>query len=178
MNPPYLVVFLEYFIPTFLIVFVMLYRVAFLKILLVVFGKVSEGITRFLPFTSMGIMRLISAINSQQFIFFTKGDNVANLNKVLMYIIKNEHTNRLKIVNVLREGETETPNLRHDIEVLDRAYPELVIDFVVLHDKFGPELIERLSQDWDIPKNFMFIGSPGDSFPYGIEDLGGVRLVI
>ena len=49
---------------------------------------------------------------------------------------------------------------------------------MVVHGKFGPELIGRLSEEWDIPKNFMFIGSPGDHFLYGLAELGGVRLII
>jgi hypothetical protein len=54
----------------------------------------------------------------------------------------------------------------------------MVVDFIVMKGRFGPELIQELSDKWGIPKNFMFIGSPGDSFPYGIQELGGVRLVI
>ncbi|VAW25607.1 hypothetical protein MNBD_BACTEROID04-86, partial [hydrothermal vent metagenome] len=41
-----------------------------------------------------------------------------------------------------------------------------------------PELIKELSKKWNIPINFMFIGSPSDKFPYKIEELGGVRLII
>ena len=44
--------------------------------------------------------------------------------------------------------------------------------------QFGPELIRELSDKWKIPINFMFIGSPGDHFPYRVEELGGVRLII
>jgi hypothetical protein len=29
-----------------------------------------------------------------------------------------------------------------------------------------------------VPKNQMFIGTPGDRFPHRIETLGGVRLII
>jgi hypothetical protein len=43
---------------------------------------------------------------------------------------------------------------------------------------YGPELIERLSREWGIPKNYMFIGSPSGRFPYRISELGGVRLII
>ena len=43
---------------------------------------------------------------------------------------------------------------------------------------FGPELIERLSKEWSIPKNFMFISSPGEKFSYRVEELGGVRLIL
>jgi hypothetical protein len=47
-----------------------------------------------------------------------------------------------------------------------------------LEGKFGPELIQELSEQWKIPANFMFIGSPGDHFLYGLAELGGVRLII
>jgi len=43
---------------------------------------------------------------------------------------------------------------------------------------FGPELIERLSREWHIPKNYMFIGSPAGNFPHRVAELGGVRLII
>ncbi|TFG97393.1 MAG: APC family permease, partial [Calditrichales bacterium] len=58
------------------------------------------------------------------------------------------------------------------------AYPDIKIDFVKMHGEFGPELIAKLSKEWKIPNNFMFIGSPGDHFPYKVADLGGVRLII
>jgi len=62
--------------------------------------------------------------------------------------------------------------------VLDRAYPDIKIDFVKLHGEFGPEIIQRLSKEWKIPPNFTFIGSPGDHLPYKLANLGGVRLII
>ena len=53
------------------------------------------------------------------------------------------------------------------------------IEFVVIEgEEFGPKLIEKLSKEWKIPKNFMFIGSPGDHFLYGLAELGGVRLIV
>ena len=30
----------------------------------------------------------------------------------------------------------------------------------------------------DVPKNYMFIGTPSDHFPHSIDDLGGVRLIL
>ncbi|HSF17212.1 MAG TPA: hypothetical protein VLK65_16805 [Vicinamibacteria bacterium] len=44
--------------------------------------------------------------------------------------------------------------------------------------EFGPKLIKKLSKEWKIPTNFMFIASPGDHFLFGLAELGGVRLVI
>ena len=84
---------------------------------------------------------------------------------------------RLKIVNIKKEGENNDL-LRQDLKVLDRAYPEIDIEFLEITGVFGPEIIEELSQKWNIPKNFMFIGSPGDRFSYRVAELGGVRLIM
>jgi hypothetical protein len=49
---------------------------------------------------------------------------------------------------------------------------------IVVEGAFGPELIRRLSEQWTIPTNLMFTGSPGERFPHSLVELGGVRLVI
>ncbi|MBO3272707.1 MULTISPECIES: APC family permease [Hymenobacter] len=177
-RPDYLVVFLQYFVPSMLVVAAMLNRTAILNLILAgaeSFAKHSPRVSRL---TQVTIKRQLHELNRQEFVFFTKGDNVSNLNKVMSYVVENEFTNRLKIVTLLREGETFSQDLLRDIKVLDRAYEEIVIDFVPLKGQFGPALIDQLSQEWNIPKNFMFIGSPGDRFPYQISELGGVRLII
>ncbi|NDK55379.1 APC family permease [Pontibacter fetidus] len=178
LNPAYVWVFLKYFIPTVSLVFIMLYRIELLIFFTFLVRQIERPLKKILPFKSYTIKRLIQTIRSQQFVFFTKGDNIANINKVMRYIVENEHTNRLKIVNVLAKGEEPPKRLMHEVEVLDLAYPELEVDFVIIRGKFGPKLIQKLSAKWGIPKNFMFIGSPGNHFPYGLEELGGVRLVI
>jgi hypothetical protein len=68
--------------------------------------------------------------------------------------------------------------LAADLQQIDHLYPELRIDFVAVHGRFGPELIERLGQRLNVPKNYMFIGCPGNRFPHNIADLGGVRLIL
>ena len=124
------------------------------------------------------IRNKIDEINAQQIVFFTRGDNVANLNRVVLYVQQNEHTNRIKVVNVVRNESEVPPNLKQDLEFLNKAYPSIDIEFVARVGKFGPELIRELSEKWAIPTNLMFIGSPGTHFLYGIKDLGGVRLII
>ncbi|MDO6392087.1 APC family permease [Pontibacter sp. BT731] len=178
LNPAYVWVFLEYFIPTASVVFIMLYRIELLIFVSYLLRQIERPLRKILPISSRNVVRLIHSIRAQQFVFFTKGDNIANINKVMRYIVENEHTNRIKIVNVLQEGEVAPKKLMHEVEVLDLAYPELEVDFVILRGHFGPDLIQELSLKWGIPKNFMFIGSPSDRFPYGLQELGGVRLVI
>lgn len=190
-QPRNIVVFLEYFIPTTLFLVIMLNRTNLLKFLInfvqYLFNPLRKAIENSdleIPLRkgvihiNKSLQKSINKIRQQEFVFFTKGDNVANLNHVMTYIRNNEHTKKIKIVTVLREGEELVENLETDIKVLDRMYPEIDIEFVKMIDKFGPNLIQKLSAEWNIPANFMFVGSPGDKFPYRIEELGGVRLII
>jgi len=170
--------FMEYLIPTILVVGFMLYRIPILRIFLLILDYLTPSNTKIFYNTKRLINIKIRSINTQEFVFFTKGDNVAGLNRVLQYITHNEDTRRLKIVTVLKEGQKVPRNLKRDVEVLDRAYPGIMIEFIEEPGEFGPVKIKELSKRWNIPKNFMFIGSPGDNFPFRIEQLGDVRLII
>ena len=178
LNPPYLVVFFEYFLPVVAFVFIMLNRIPLLKLLLLLIEAIFKPIQSFLTKSNYTIMRLINRINSVEFVYFTKGDNIATLNKVMLYIKKNENTKRIKIVTVFKDNEKPSDGYLKDLEVLDREYPNIKIEFIAMKGEFGPELIEKCSKEWKIPVNFMFIASPGDRFPYRLEELGGVRLII
>ncbi len=178
MNPPYLQVFLEYFVPAFVIVAVMLERVAILKAFLFIVRASISSLIGPLRGLTVAIRNKIDAINSQQIVFFTRGDDLANLNNAMLYVRQNEHTNRVKVVTVVKDQKEVPERLEADLKFLDEAYPEIDIDFVVLNGEFGPELIQELSKTWQIPTNFMFIGSPGGHLMYGLADLGGVRLII
>ena len=165
--PSNVTIFMPYFLIAMGFIFMMLNRIAILKTIL-----------KIVKYFNTKIINTINDIVKQEFVFFTKGDHLANLNRVMLYIKQNEHTRKIKIVTVLNKGEDVTDKLKKDIDFLDREYPDIEIDFVVVHDSFGPKLIKKLSKEWDIPVNFMFIGSPGDKFPYRVEQLGGVRLII
>ena len=172
-------IFAEYFIPAILFVGIMLNRIALLEILLKFIEYLFAPVLRFVSRTNRDILLTIEKIQSQEFVFFTRGDNIANLNKVLLYIQGNEHTKKIKIVTVSPERDMELiGRLKKDIEFLDREYPEITIEFVEIEGTFAPELIQNLSKEWNVPVNFMFIGSPGDHFPFRVEELGGVRLII
>jgi len=177
-NPDYLVVFLEYFIPALLVVAIMLGRIGILKACLFLIRAVSESVGKATSQISRGIRRKIDQINSQQVVFFTRGDHISNLNRAVLYVRRNEHSNRIRIVTVVRDRSAVPQKIKDDLKFLDRTYPDLEIEFLVLEGKFGPELIQDLSEQWKIPTNFMFIGSPGDHFLYGLAELGGVRLII
>ncbi len=178
LHPEYLVVFLQYFVPAILIVYALLNRLSLFNLALLVLRSASENIRRIALISQLKISRLVRKTSDQHFVFFTKGDDIAVLNRVMMYVLENELTNSLRIVTVLKEGQVVPQEFLTDLNVLDRAYPDIKIIFLTEKGTFGPALIDKLSNDWGIPKNFMFIGSPGDRFPYRIAELGGVRLII
>ncbi|WP_149274148.1 APC family permease [Pareuzebyella sediminis] len=178
LNPSYLAIFIEYLIPTLFVVFFMLYNKYLLRTLLKLIEYISPRGNKILAYINGKAKRKLVQVVGQEFVFFTNHDNVETLNRAMLYIKANEPTRKLKIVSVLDEGDILPPKLKSDIEVLDRAYPEIHIEFIEEPGEFGPEKIKELSKRWGIPVNFMFIGSPGDKFPYKIQELGEVRLII
>jgi amino acid transporter len=170
--------FIKYLIPSLLFIGIMLGRSFLIQVLIDALEYFYKPMRKMVIFSNRYLMKMNLKINSQEFVFFTKGDDVAILNKVMQYVQNNESTKKLKIVNVKRQRGESNESLIIDLKVLDRAYPEIAIEFIELEGVFGPEIIDELSKKWNIPKNFMFIGSPGDRFSYKVAELGGVRLIM
>lgn len=169
-------VFIKYLVPAMVFILIMLNRAVLIKWLIYSIKYLNEPLRK-LILSNIRLHRALVKINSLELVFFTRGDNVSILNRVMIYVEENEVTKKLKIVHLTNE-HSNNDHLKRDIEVLDRAYPDIDIDFVEIEGHFGPEIIDKLSKEWDIPKNFMFIGAPGDKFPYHVSELGGVRLIM
>ncbi|MHC0441897.1 APC family permease [Flavobacterium sp. 3-210] len=169
--------FLKYMIPSLIFIGIMLNRVILIKLLIEALEYFYQPLRRMVILSNRYLQNLSIKINSQEFVFFTKGDDIAILNKVLQYVENNETTKKLKIVHVKKEEESNNA-LKKDLEVLDRAYDDIDIEYLEIKGEFGPEMIDELSKKWNIPKNFMFIASPGNKFSYRVSDLGGVRLIM
>jgi len=165
--------FLLYFLATLLVIVVMFMRVTLLKILLYfckkVFGKY--------PSVQNAVARQIQMVNETKMVFFSKTDSIASLNKAVLYVRDNEQTNWLQIVHVYREREQIPLRLATNVQLLDEAYPKMRIDLVLVKGEFGPPLVNQLQHKLKVPKNFMFITCPGETFTHKVADLGGVRLV-
>lgn len=169
--------FINYLIPAFVFILIMLNRSILIQFLIATLEYFYEPLRKMVVLSNRYLNKMHLTVTSQEFVFFTKGDNVAILNKVMQYVQNNETTKKLKIVNV-KNSQGSNELLIKDLEVLDRAYPEIHIEFIEIDGVFGPDLIDELSNKWGIPKNFMFIGSPGDRFSYRVSELGGVRLIM
>ena len=177
-KPDYLVVFLLYFLPTMAFIGAMLFRIPILRMALSMVRATTSALIGPLNSTANYVRSKIADINSQQIVYFTRGDNIANLNNAMLYVTENEDTNRIKVVTVVKDQSEVPDRLEQDLQFLDEAYPHMDIEFVTIEGEFGPELIQRLSKEWSVPTNLMFIGSPGGRLVYGLAELGGVRLII
>jgi len=123
-------------------------------------------------------MAKIRQINSFQVIYFSRGDDLNALNRAALYVLKNELTTRMKVVHCYQDLKDIPSTLAENLKTIDHIYPRIRIDLVLVKAQFGPEVIERLSRRLGVPKNYMFIGTPGDRFPHSLSDLGGVRLIM
>ncbi|MCB0310163.1 MAG: APC family permease [Bdellovibrionales bacterium] len=174
----YVQIFALYFIPTLLIVMIMLYRIPILRIGIYSLRAINEYIRSVSRKLTQRMEDKIEEINSQVVVFFTRGDNIANLNDAMLYVRDNEPTDRIKVVTVVEDEKKVPPNLHNDIKFLDQAYPEIDIELIIEEGSFGPTYLMDFSRRHNIPLNFIFIGSPGDRFPHSLSDLGGVRVII
>ena len=177
-NPEYLITFLDYFFPSILIVFAMLARKDIMLFLANVLRTFPIKYRKQLIKSERSLYNSIKDLTKQQFIFFSKGDDISTLNKVMMYLHENEETNHIKIISILENYERPSEQFLADFDALDRAYPAIDMEYIIEEGRFTPEKVEELSQRYNIPKNFMFLSSPGERFSHRVEDLGGVRLIL
>lgn len=170
--------FTLYFIPTLACVLITIYRQQLLAVFLIIIDDLMTSFAHTHERLRNKVTSRIEALNAEGIIFFTKGDNVASLNRAMLYVRENESSHHIKVVHVLDGTKEPPPRLLADLKLLDEIYPDLHIELVLRKGKFGPDLIKGLSEEYDVAPNYMFLGTPGDHFPYRISDLGGVRVII
>jgi hypothetical protein len=160
------------------VVAVMFLRIHLMRGLLFVVRSVSERVLALNRSVRDAVRGKIDEINARPVVYFAKGDDAAELNRAALYVLENEQTKLLNVVFVYQEESQIPPELAKHLSSIDHLYPQLRIDFTAVKGRFGPEIIESLSRRLGVPKNYMFIGTPGDRFPHRIADLGGVRLIL
>jgi len=178
LDPLNVEIFIVYYGVAFGAVAIMFLRREILKVILRASNAVIERLKRANEQLHDVIARELLRINEAAMVYFTDGDDMATLNKAALYVLENEQTSRLKVVHVYESAREIPRHLAQELRTIDHLYPQLRIDFLAVKGTFGPQIIEALSRRLGVPKNHMFIGTPGDRFPHRIEDLGGVRLVL
>lgn len=175
LAPGHLIYFILYFAVVAGITTVMFERIRILKYFLYL---VSQGPVH-LQDRFAGVTQLaMDKIKSQKIAFFAKNDNLEVLNKAVSYVQSNELTKWLKVVYVYDDlSDPMIKAIAENLRVIDRCFPKVVIDFVLVQGTFCPEVVAQVSARLGVPRNFMFIACPGDRFPHDIGDFGGVRMI-
>ncbi|ETI55963.1 hypothetical protein F443_01411 [Phytophthora nicotianae P1569] len=180
-DPSVLMYFALYFIVVALVMFIMFERVTILRCLLALMKKTAPSQyaketavnyfrTRDTPEVEhtgarggRTIARAITSIRSAPIIFFCKRPDLTIINKVIVYVRRNEQTHTLRIVHVFSDEESDASVLesfRNLAMLFDSMYPKIRIDFVSVQGDFNPATIEWLSKKMDVPRNMMFITQP------------------
>lgn len=179
LEPKYLEYFLLYFIPALTVVGIMFIRIKILKAFLYIVKRIINALNKLNHRISRYIIHKIVEIRALKIVYFvSEVDSKTDLVNVMLYIRNNELTKRIWFIHVYEDKERVPANLEDDIRWVDDAFPDIIVDFELIQGKFCPELIEKISQDYKVPKNYMFIGTPGEHLGYSMDDFGEVRLII
>lgn len=146
-NPDYVRIFLVFFVTALAVVGVMLYRVHLLTGALAASRLIVEKLGWSGRLFDDWIVRQINRINSHEVIYFSRGDSISGLNHAALYVLENEITKRLMVVHCYERDDDIWEELPAQLQVLDRIYPELRIDFLLVKGRFGPQLIEAFPAD-------------------------------
>ncbi len=88
--------FIKYLVPSFLFIAIMLNRSFLIHVLIDALEYFYKPLRKMVIFSNRYLLKMNLKINSQELVFFTKGDDVAILNKVMQYVQNNESTKKLK----------------------------------------------------------------------------------
>jgi hypothetical protein len=166
--------FLDYYIPGILLVGLMYLRIPILKSFL---NMANYVMTKILVWRSSIIDR-ISEITKQRVILFTRGGRLGRLHQAFNYIVKNESSRRVLLVHLYNSpDENEENAIKEALNALHQIFPYLDVELIVREARFGPEIVDKLSQEFGVLKNNMFIGAPEEKHNFSVKDLGGVRII-
>lgn len=169
-----LLYFMQYFIPTVFLVILMYMRIPILGAILQVLNNL---MTRILLWRTTVIDR-ITAITNQRVVLFARSGNLSRLNTAFNYIIHNESSRSVVILHLYNHpDQKEEDEINKSLETLKEIYPTLKTELAVREGKFGSEIIDSVSKEFDVPVNNIFIGAPEEKHSFSIQELGGVRVI-
>lgn len=170
----FLMYFALYFIPAVLIVTVMYTRIAILKAALMV---INEMLQRAFIWREQVIEEIMDITNIR-LVLFVRGGALSRLSKAFDYIQRNESSRNIVMVHLYKEhNSADEEEILRSLKILEELFPEIKVEYYPRQGQFGPEMVETLSLELKVPKNYMFIGAPEAKHKFSLEDLGGVRVI-
>lgn len=173
-DPKNLTYFLTYAIPTLVIVFLMVFQDVFLKVIL--------RATKHIKPIHHYIERHFDDMTDGRFVAFIH--HVDKLNEILDYINRNETGWNVTLVHCNNRDKTSYDKTFTELQLVVKnlkkmgAYKHMSISLLYVNKPFGPNVIDEVSENLDIRKNRILIGSIHDSHPFDYIELGGVRIIL
>ncbi|KAF9977385.1 hypothetical protein BGZ73_006132 [Actinomortierella ambigua] len=126
------------------------------------------------------IRTMIRSLRDHPTIYFTKDDTLSHLHAAIRYIRRNEnsHKGNIRLVHIYSRAADIPERLEANHRFLDELYPKIQIDMIFIQGKFDPSTVDAISVQLKVPKSAMFVGCPGEKFPYRIEEFGGARIIM
>ncbi len=165
--------FLTYFAPAILLVFGTIYLDYVLRALM--------RFTRRIPVLHDFFERMFDKSASGTYIVFVH--HLDRLYDILNYIDRNEVGRNVYFVHCNDKGTPEYDKdykeLVKTIPILQKSgvCPQLNIQTVYRHEKFGPEVVDSVAHDYKIPKNKVLLGSIRDEHTFSYEEFDGARII-
>ena len=120
----------------------------------------------------------ITGLTNQRVVLFTRGVALGRLHAAFEYIVKNESSRSVVVLHLYSNpGQNEGESLEKSLKTIEEIFPTLKIELVVREGRFGPEITDAVSKEFDVAKNNIFIGAPEEKHSFSIHDLGGVRVI-
>ena len=124
------------------------------------------------------VIEEIMDITNIRLVLFVRGGALFRLSKAFDYIQRNESSRNILVVHLYREpNPEEEEEILRSLKIMEELHPGSKIEYLPRQGQFGPEMVDTLSQELKVPKNYMFIGAPEDKHQFSLEDLGGVRVI-
>ncbi|EKM78341.1 hypothetical protein AGABI1DRAFT_75891 [Agaricus bisporus var. burnettii JB137-S8] len=118
------------------------------------------------------LVNAIARTRRQPVCILTKGDEINQLVRMVMYVRKNEETSNLKVVHFYDQEKGIPSELEANIKILDEAFPEISIDLVLVEGTFEPKAVAAVAHNLEIPTSLMFMTCPSSDFPHQIAEFG------
>jgi len=124
------------------------------------------------------LSRMVKSTQDVPFVFFCKHDDLYMLNKAMLYIQRNEQTNKIIVVHCTNfTSKADTSSLTEHVKLMDLLYPRVKISLLIVNSQFSQPTVEWLSQALDVPINAMFISCPDENFSMKVSQLRGMRII-
>jgi len=177
LDPEYVRVFLLYFASAVAVVALMFFRSKLLTLAL----KSAKVLYR-LPLLSRfragdAIEAALQEVQCRSIIFVASEGTADELRAAAEYVSRNEQYRFLKVVWCYEQNSAIPDGLAKTREEVDREFPSLHLDLLLVRGRLGPPLLAALGRRLAVSPNYIFITAAAAASANDLGSWGGVRII-